>query len=241
MKRNLRACGLQKSYSGRTVVDGVDLEVSSGEVIGLLGPNGAGKTTSFYMVVGLAKPDRGAVYLDEQEITELPMYRRARSGISYLPQEASVFRKLTVAENLLAILETLGLTSGECQQRLEELLEDLRIAHIRNSRGYALSGGERRRVEIARSLVLEPAFLLLDEPFAGIDPIAVIDIQNIIFQLKERGIGILISDHNVRETLGVCDQAYILNQGQVLEYGTPEQIASSSIAREIYLGDKFTL
>ncbi len=241
MKRNLRARGLQKTYSGRAVVDGVDLEVSSGQVIGLLGPNGAGKTTSFYMVVGLANPDSGAVYLDEQEITGLPMYKRARAGISYLPQEASVFRKLTVAENLLAILETLELNSGQRQERLEELLEELRIGHIRNSHGYALSGGERRRVEIARSLVLEPAFLLLDEPFAGIDPIAVIDIQNIIFQLKERGIGILISDHNVRETLGVCDQAYILNAGKVLEYGTPEQIASSSVAREIYLGDKFTL
>lgn len=241
MSRSLRARGLQKSYAGRTVVDGVDLEVSSGQVIGLLGPNGAGKTTSFYMVVGLANPDQGAVFLDELEITGLPMFKRARAGISYLPQEASVFRKLTVAENLLAILETLGLSSGERQQRLEELIEDLRIGHIRNSRGYALSGGERRRVEIARSLVLEPAFLLLDEPFAGIDPIAVIDIQNIISQLKERGIGILISDHNVRETLGVCDQAYILNRGQVLEFGTPEQIAASSKAREIYLGDKFKL
>lgn len=237
----LRAKGLQKSYAGRAVVNGVDLEVRSGQVIGLLGPNGAGKTTSFYMVVGLATPDQGAVFLDDQEITGLPMYQRARAGISYLPQEASVFRKLTVAENLLAILETLQLTAGERKQRLGELLEDLHIGHIRDSKGYALSGGERRRVEIARSLVLEPAFLLLDEPFAGIDPIAVIDIQNIITQLKERGIGILISDHNVRETLGVCDQAYILNQGQVLEYGTPEQIARSSTAREIYLGEKFSL
>lgn len=241
MSRSLSARGLHKSYAGREVVSGVDLEVCSGQVIGLLGPNGAGKTTSFYMVVGLATPDQGAVFLDEQELTALPMYRRARSGISYLPQEASVFRKLTVAENLLAILETLDLTASEQQDRLEELLADLNIGHIRNSMGYALSGGERRRVEIARSLVLEPAFLLLDEPFAGIDPIAVIDIQNIVSQLKERGIGILISDHNVRETLGVCDQAYILNQGKVLEYGTPEQIAESNIAREIYLGDKFKL
>lgn len=241
MSRTLQAKGLYKSYVGREVVSGVDLQVSSGQVIGLLGPNGAGKTTSFYMVVGLATPDQGAVYLDDQELTGLPMYRRARSGISYLPQEASVFRKLTVAENLLAILETLDLSTAQQQERLEELLEDLHIGHIRNSKGYALSGGERRRVEIARSLVLEPAFLLLDEPFAGIDPIAVIDIQNIVFQLKERGIGILISDHNVRETLGVCDQAYILNQGKVLEYGTPEQIAASSTAREIYLGDKFKL
>lgn len=241
MSRTLKAVNLRKAYAGREVVAGVDLQVSSGQVIGLLGPNGAGKTTSFYMVVGLAKPDQGEVFLDDQEITGLPMYRRARAGISYLPQEASVFRKLTVAENLLAILETLKLTAGERQARLEELLEDLNIGHIRNSKGYALSGGERRRVEIARSLVLEPAFLLLDEPFAGIDPIAVIDIQSIISQLRERGIGILISDHNVRETLGVCDQAYILNQGQVLEFGRPEQIASSSKAREIYLGEKFTL
>jgi len=192
-------------------------------------------------VVSLATPDQGTVFLDDREITGLPMYQRARAGISYLPQEASVFRKVSVAENLLAILETLNLTAGERHQRLEELLEDLHIGHIRNSKGYALSGGERRRVEIARSLVLEPAFLLLDEPFAGIDPIAVIDIQNIITQLKERGIGILISDHNVRETLGVCNQAYILNQGEVLEYGTPEQISRSSKAREIYLGEKFSL
>ena len=241
MSRVLRATDLHKSYAGREVVSGVNLEVQSGQVIGLLGPNGAGKTTSFYMVVGLAKPDQGKVFLDDQDITDLPMYRRARSGISYLPQEASVFRKLTVAENLLAIIETLKLTRGEQQQRLKELLDDLNIAHIRNSKGYALSGGERRRVEIARSLVLEPAFLLLDEPFAGIDPIAVIDIQNIISQLKERGIGILISDHNVRETLGVCDQAYILNQGKLLEFGTPEEISASPLAREIYLGDKFRL
>ncbi len=241
MNRVLNAVGLYKSYAGREVVSGVNLEVQSGQVIGLLGPNGAGKTTSFYMVVGLAKPDQGTVTLDDRDITGLPMYRRARSGISYLPQEASVFRKLTVAENLLAIIETLNLKSAEQQQRLEELLDDLNISHIRDSKGYALSGGERRRVEIARSLVLEPAFLLLDEPFAGIDPIAVIDIQNIISQLKERGIGILISDHNVRETLGVCDRAYILNQGKVLELGTPEEIAASSIAREIYLGDKFKL
>lgn len=241
MMRTLHAKGLYKAYAGREVVSGVDLEVSSGQVIGLLGPNGAGKTTSFYMVVGLATPDQGQVFLDDQELTDLPMYRRARSGISYLPQEASVFRKLTVAENILAILETLDLSAAEQQERLEELLNDLNIGHIRDSKGFALSGGERRRVEIARSLVLEPAFLLLDEPFAGIDPIAVIDIQNIVSQLKERGIGILISDHNVRETLGVCDQAYILNQGKVLEYGTPEQIAQSSTAREIYLGDKFKL
>jgi len=237
----LEAAGLRKSYVGREVVGGVDLKVCSGQVIGLLGPNGAGKTTSFYMVVGLAKPDQGEVLLDGLNITDLPMYRRARLGISYLPQEASVFRKLTVTDNLLAIIETLRLTRGEQKQRLEELLNDLNITHIRDSKGYALSGGERRRVEIARSLVLDPKFLLLDEPFAGIDPIAVIDIQNIISQLKDRGIGVLISDHNVRETLGVCDHAYILNQGKLLESGTPEEIAKSSIAREIYLGEKFKL
>lgn len=241
MSHSLRAVDLHKSYGGRKVVSGVTLDVLSGQVIGLLGPNGAGKTTSFYMVVGLARPDQGGVFLDDQEITALPMYQRARSGISYLPQEASVFRKLTVAENLLAIIETLGLEPADRKQRLEELLADLNIGHIRDSKGYALSGGERRRVEIARSLVLNPDFLLLDEPFAGIDPIAVIDIQNIIKQLKERGIGILISDHNVRETLGVCDQAYILNQGNVLEFGPPEAIAASPVAREIYLGDKFRL
>lgn len=241
MSRILKAEGLRKSYAGREVVAGVDIEVSSGQVIGLLGPNGAGKTTSFYMVVGLARPDQGRVFLDELEITGLPMYQRARSGISYLPQEASVFRKLSVAENLLAIIETLRLTAGEQKQRLETLLDDFNIGHIRDSKGYALSGGERRRVEIARSLVLEPSFLLLDEPFAGIDPIAVIDIQGIISRLKERGIGILISDHNVRETLGVCDMAYILNQGQVLEYGTPLAITESPQAREIYLGEKFSL
>jgi lipopolysaccharide export system ATP-binding protein len=241
VSRVLKAIGLRKCYAGREVVAGVDIEVSSGQVIGLLGPNGAGKTTSFYMVVGLARPDQGQVFLDQLDITGLPMYQRARSGISYLPQEASVFRKLTVAENLLAIIETLRLTAGEQKQRLEMLLDDFNIGHIRDSKGYALSGGERRRVEIARSLVLEPFFLLLDEPFAGIDPIAVIDIQKIISRLKERGIGILISDHNVRETLGVCDMAYILNQGQVLEYGTPQYITESPLAREIYLGEKFSL
>lgn len=241
MNRRLRAEDLRKSYDGRSVVSGVCLEVSSGQVIGLLGPNGAGKTTSFYMVVGLAQPDQGQVFLDDQEITGLPMYQRARSGISYLPQEASVFRKLSVEDNIRSILETLKLSPGEQRERLEELLGDLNIAHIRHSKGYALSGGERRRVEIARSLVLNPSFLLLDEPFAGIDPIAVIDIQNIISQLKGRGIGILISDHNVRETLGVCDQAYILNEGKVLEFGTPEMIAESPTAREIYLGEKFRL
>jgi len=240
-QRQLRAEGLCKSYDRRTVVEQVDLAVRSGEVIGLLGPNGAGKTTSFYMVVGLVRPDQGRVFLDDQELTTLPMYQRARLGISYLPQEASVFRKLTVEENLLAILETLPLKAGERRERMQQLLEELRLTHVARSFGYALSGGERRRLEIARALVIEPAFMLLDEPFAGIDPIAVIDIQGIIGALKQRGIGILISDHNVRETLGVCDQAYILSSGQVLEFGSPEQIAASPQAREIYLGEKFRL
>jgi lipopolysaccharide export system ATP-binding protein len=223
------------------VVKDVDLEVSSGEVIGLLGPNGAGKTTSFYMVVALVRPDQGQIFLDDLELTTLPMYRRARAGISYLPQEASVFRKMTVEENLLAILETLDLSVGKRSERKEQLLEDLRLTHVAKSYGYALSGGERRRAEIARALVIEPAFILLDEPFAGIDPIAVIDIQNIISQLKTRGIGVLISDHNVRETLVVCDQAYILNAGEILEFGEPALIAASPKARAIYLGEKFRL
>jgi len=239
--RRLRAEGLTKGYKGRQVVRGVDLEVSSGQVIGLLGPNGAGKTTSFYMVVGLVRPDSGRVFIDDLELTNLPMYRRARVGISYLPQEASVFRKLSVEENLLAILETLDISVAKRRKRKDQLLEDFRLTHVARSPGYALSGGERRRVEIARALVIEPDFILLDEPFAGIDPIAVIDIQNIISQLKARGIGILISDHNVRETLGVCDRAYILNQGEILEYGEPAEIAASPRAREIYLGDKFKL
>ena len=241
MTRTLSAAGLCKSYRGRQVVDHVNLEVPSGKVIGLLGPNGAGKTTTFYMVVGLTPPDSGTVHLDGEELTAMPMYQRARSGISYLPQEASVFRKLTVEENLLAILETLEISSQERHARKEHLLEEFRITHIARSYGYALSGGERRRVEIARALVLEPAFILLDEPFAGIDPIAVIDIQNIITGLRDRGIGVLISDHNVRETLGVCDSAYILSSGKVLEFGDPESIANSEQVREIYLGDKFRL
>jgi lipopolysaccharide export system ATP-binding protein len=241
VNRRLAARGLCKAYKGRQVVQGVDLDVASGDVIGLLGPNGAGKTTSFYMVVGLVRPDQGQVFLDGLELTGLPMYQRARAGISYLPQEASVFRKLTVEENLLAILETLDLTPAARRKRKDQLLEDFRLTHVARSFGYALSGGERRRVEIARALVIEPAFILLDEPFAGIDPIAVIDIQNIIMQLKERSIGVLISDHNVRETLGVCDKAYILNEGCILEFGEPEEIAASSRARAIYLGEKFKL
>lgn len=241
MSHKLLAQGLCKSYRGRQIVRNVDLEISSGQVVGLLGPNGAGKTTSFYMVVGLVPPDSGRVFLDDLELTGMPMSDRARSGISYLPQEASVFRKMTVADNLLAILETLDLSPTKCKQRKDELLEQFRLTHVAGTYGYALSGGERRRIEIARALVLAPKFILLDEPFAGIDPIAVIDIQNIIGQLKEHGIGVLISDHNVRETLGVCDSAYILNAGEILEFGKPDEIAESPRAREIYLGERFRL
>ncbi len=241
MGHKLLAQGLCKSYRNRQVVRGVDLEVGSGEVVGLLGPNGAGKTTSFYMVVGLVPPDSGRVFLDELELTGMPMSERARAGISYLPQEASVFRKMTVEENLMAILETTDLSRSQCRERKDELLEQFRLTHVSGTYGYALSGGERRRTEIARALVLSPQFILLDEPFAGIDPIAVIDIQSIITQLKEQGIGVLISDHNVRETLGVCDSAYILNEGAILEHGKPDVIAESPQAREIYLGERFQL
>jgi lipopolysaccharide export system ATP-binding protein len=241
LSRRLLARGLCKSYRKRQVVKNVDLDIESGQVVGLLGPNGAGKTTSFYMVVGLVPPDNGQVFLDDVELTEMPMCDRARAGISYLPQEASVFRKLTVEENLLAILETLDLSKSKRVERKDDLLEQFRLTHVAKTYGYALSGGERRRTEIARSLVLNPAFILLDEPFAGIDPIAVNDIQNIILNLKDQGIGILISDHNVRETLGVCDTAYILNAGEILESGKPDAIANSPKAREIYLGDKFKL
>lgn len=241
MSRVLSARGLRKSYKRREVVGGVDISVKTGEVIGLLGPNGAGKTTTFYMIVGLIRPDAGQVFLDELDLTQMPMYRRAAAGISYLPQEASVFRKMTVEDNLLAILELLDLTVQQRIERKDHLLEEFHLTHVAKSYGYALSGGERRRVEIARALVIEPTFILLDEPFAGIDPIAVIDIQNIIAQLKASNIGVLISDHNVRETLGVCDRAYILNRGEILEYGEPAQIAESPRARAIYLGEKFKL
>jgi len=237
----LTARGLSKTYKHRQVVSSVDLEINSGEVVGLLGPNGAGKTTSFYMVVGLVKPDQGEVYLDNENLTPLPMHKRATMGISYLPQEASVFRKLTVEQNLLAILETVEKSRKVQQSRKDQLLADFRLTHVSKSFGFALSGGERRRVEIARALVLEPKFILLDEPFAGIDPIAVLDIQEIINHLKERRIGVLISDHNVRETLSVCDRAYILNEGCILEQGSPDEIAQSPRARAIYLGEKFRL
>lgn len=232
---------LVKVYRGRKVVDQVSLEVESGQVIGLLGPNGAGKTTTFYMTVGLVKPDSGKVFLDELDITEYPMHIRARNGVGYLPQEASIFRKLTVRQNILAILETLALTRRQRQDRTDSLLEELGIAHVADSKAAVLSGGERRRLEISRALATDPAFMLLDEPFAGIDPLAVIDIKKIIAHLKQRHIGILISDHNVRETLGACDTAFILSDGKVIENGSPEEIASSAIARRIYLGDEFRL
>lgn len=241
MNHRLTARGLCKTYQRRQVVASVDLAVASGEVVGLLGPNGAGKTTSFYMVVGLVRPDAGQVLLDEQDLTRVPMHQRARLGISYLAQEPSVFRRLTVEQNLLAILETVEKQPAGRERRKDRLLEEFRLQHVARTFGYALSGGERRRTEIARALVLEPRFMLLDEPFAGIDPIAVLDIQEIIVQLKERGIGVLISDHNVRETLGVCDRAYILNEGCILEEGDPAAIAASPRARAIYLGEQFRL
>ena len=238
---HLRLENLVKIYGGRRVVDDVSLELRDQEIVGLLGPNGAGKTTTFYMTVGLIQPEEGRVLLDGEEITELPMYLRARRGISYLPQEPSIFRKLTVEENVRAILQTLDIGPEEEESRLHRLLSELGVGHLRNNRAYSLSGGERRRVEITRLLVTEPVFILLDEPFAGIDPLAVADLQNIIRQLKDRGIGVLISDHNVRETLGVCDRAYILNEGTLLEEGDPETIANSAVARRIYLGEQFSL
>lgn len=237
----LVAADLVKVYRRRKVVNEVSLYVERGEVIGLLGPNGAGKTTTFYMIVGLIRPESGQVFLDEKDITAQPMYIRAREGITYLPQEPSIFRKLTVEENIMAILETMPLSRGGRRQRLAELLDELNVAHLAGSRGYLLSGGERRRVEITRALVTSPSFLLLDEPFAGIDPLAVIDIQRILAHLKDKGIGLLISDHNVRETLKVCDRAYILNEGTILEEGDPTKLASSPIARRIYLGEEFSL
>ncbi len=232
---------LVKIYGQRKVVDEVSLTVEQGTVVGLLGPNGAGKTTTFYMVVGIAKPDSGTVLLDGHDIGQMPMYQRARLGISYLPQEASIFRKMTVEENLLSILETTNLSQEEQVKKMNELIEEFRIEHIRKSVGTALSGGERRRVEIARSLATEPAFILLDEPFAGIDPIAVADLQDMIAHLAKRGIGILITDHNVRETLSIVDKAYILASGKVLLHGDSESIANDPIARKYYLGENFKM
>ena len=231
-----------KSYRGRRVVNGVSLQVHRGEVVGLLGPNGAGKTTSFYMIVGLIPPDTGRVMIGDVDITDVPMYLRARNyGISYLPQEASVFRKLSVEENILAVLETQSSTWEERRSKMEHLLDQLGLAHIRTNKGYALSGGERRRVEIARALCINPTFILLDEPFSGIDPIAVLDLQKIIFTLKESGIGVLITDHNVRETLSVTDRAYIINEGRIFRTGTPEQLGNDPEVKRVYLGESFTL
>jgi lipopolysaccharide export system ATP-binding protein len=236
----LRASHLQKRYKARTVVKDVSLEVKSGEVVGLLGPNGAGKTTCFYMIVGLVPVDKGEILLDGQSVSRMPIHRRAALGLSYLPQEPSIFRKLTVAENVLAVLELQSLGAA-LDDRLDELLHDLHVSHLRNSPAISLSGGERRRVEIARALASNPRFILLDEPFAGVDPIAVIDIQRIIRFLKERGIGVLITDHNVRETLGICDRAYIINDGSVLACGHPEEIVYNAAVRKVYLGEHFRL
>src|ERR1700751_4640214 len=231
-----------KTYRGRPVVNGVSLRVEQGEVVGLLGPNGAGKTTSFYTIVGLIPPDTGRVLIDDQDITDVPMYLRARQyGISYLPQEASVFRKLTVEENILAVLEAQPISWHERREKMEELIDQLGLEHIRQNRGYALSGGERRRVEIARALCINPTFLLLDEPFSGIDPIAVLDLQKIISDLKASGIGVLITDHNVRETLSVTDRAYIIAEGRIFRAGTPEALGSDPEVRRVYLGDSFSL
>jgi lipopolysaccharide export system ATP-binding protein len=237
----LRAASLTKSYGRRVVVNEVDLSISQGEVVGLLGPNGAGKTTTFYMVVGLARPDSGTVFLGGEDITALPMYQRARAGIGYLPQEASVFRKLTAEENVLAILETRGLSAGDQHSLARQLLEELGIKDQARQRADTLSGGERRRLEICRALAASPSFILLDEPFAGIDPLAVIDIQKIIAHLRKRGIGILITDHNVRETLKITDRAYILRDGNVFRSGTPHELASDPEVRRVYLGEGFRL
>lgn len=235
----LSTIDLTKSYKGRKVVDDINLEIAQGEVVGLLGPNGAGKTTTFYILVGLESPDSGQVLLNGNDITRLPMYLRARSGISYLPQEPSIFRKLTVEENILAVIETLPLTAHQQRERLEELIEELGLQAVRRNYGYVLSGGERRRVEIARALVISPFFILLDEPFSGIDPLTVLDIQKIIVQLKESGIGVLMTDHNVRETLRVTDRAYIINNGRIFRAGTPEELGNDVEVKKVYLGDNF--
>jgi lipopolysaccharide export system ATP-binding protein len=237
----LEARALTKSYGRRVVVNHVDVRIHEGEVVGLLGPNGAGKTTTFYMIVGLARPDSGQVFLGDRDITQFPMYQRARAGIGYLPQEASVFRKLTAEQNVQAILETLGMSGSEQRQRTKALLEELGIQAIAKQPAYTLSGGERRRLEICRALATTPSFILLDEPFAGIDPIAVLDLQKIIAHLKSRGIGVLITDHNVRETLKITDRAYILTEGEVFRFGTPGELASDEDVRRVYLGEAFRL
>jgi len=237
----LRAEGLAKSYRSRRVVKSITLELSSGEVVGLLGPNGAGKTTAFYMIVGLVPCDAGRITLDDRDLTRMPIHRRARGGVGYLPQEASVFRKLTVEENLLSVFETMNLPLAEREARTKQLLEEFGITHIARNRAFSLSGGERRRVEIARSLAINPAFILLDEPFAGIDPIAVFEIQRIVSQLRARGIGILITDHNVRETLKITDRAYIIKEGEIFRQGVPESLSADAEVRRIYLGESFNL
>ncbi|MDI3547046.1 MAG: lipopolysaccharide export system ATP-binding protein [Halanaerobiales bacterium] len=237
----ITARNLVKEYNNHRVVDEVDFTVERGEIVGLLGPNGAGKTTTFYMVVGLIKPAAGEIFLDEHNITHLPVYKRARLGIGYLSQEPSVFRKLTVAENILAILQARDIPAAEAEKKLEDLMEEFNISHLRERKGFQLSGGERRRVEIARSLATDPSFILLDEPFAGVDPIAVCDIQNIISYLKERGLGVLITDHSVRETLSITDRAYIMHEGRILLSGSSEEVAASELARKFYLGERFTM
>ncbi len=237
----IRTDKLVKTYTGRNVVDGVSINVEQGSIVGLLGPNGAGKTTTFYMIVGIERPDAGSVTLDGKDITAMPMYERARAGIGYLPQEASIFSKMTVEENIMSILETTNLSAAEREKKMRDLIEEFHISHIRKSKGNALSGGERRRVEIARALATDPAFILLDEPFAGIDPIAVADIQGMIAHLAQRGIGILITDHNVRETLRIVDKAYILADGKILLHGDSNTIANDPLARKYYLGDNFTM
>ncbi|HEY0408206.1 MAG TPA: LPS export ABC transporter ATP-binding protein [Pyrinomonadaceae bacterium] len=237
----LAAAGLHKSYGRRRVVDDVSLHVEQGEVVGLLGANGAGKTTTFYMITGLERPDRGSIRLGERDVTKLPMYLRARLGLGYLPQEPSIFRKMTAAQNILAVLETMGLRRRERFKRLEELLEEFGVAHVRNTRGDSLSGGERRRTEIARAIATEPQFILLDEPFAGIDPKAIDDIQGVILYLRDRGIGILITDHNVRETLGVTDRAYIMAEGRIFRAGDPHSLVNDEEVRRLYLGERFSL
>ena len=237
----IKAKNLLKEYGGRKVVDSVCIEVEQGSVVGLLGPNGAGKTTTFYMIVGIEHPDGGQVFIDETDISQMPMYQRALKGIGYLPQEASIFRKLSVEDNILSILETVEPSAAKCQEKMNELISEFHIDHIRKSMGSALSGGERRRVEIARALATNPAFILLDEPFAGIDPLAVADIQAMVTHLAKRGIGVLITDHNVRETLSIVDKAYILNNGQILVEGTSEEVANNPIARKFYLGEKFRM
>ncbi len=240
-KLSIRAVDLVKTYKRRNVVNGVSLSMETGEIVGLLGPNGAGKTTTFYMIIGLESPSAGQVFIDDQEVSHLPMHRRAAMGLSYLAQEASIFRSLTVEENLMAILETTELSPGECRDKMDALLAEFHVEHVKDRRGTELSGGERRRVEIARCLAIEPRFILLDEPFAGVDPIAVADIQDIIAYLRDRGMGILITDHNVRETLRIVDHAYIMNDGEILIEGDRDVIAGDPLARKYYLGDNFTL